>query len=83
MDGKIVSFNSKRDDSTRNIPSVLIGTIYLDLLVSIKDNALLFKPSYELEDGLDDELIDTFAKMLKQLFPNAIDLLFEGYKSGK
>lgn len=84
MDDKIIKFNSVRQKQIdEKIPVIDMGTIYLDLLISCDGKNIYFRPSFELEDGLHEELLDEFSNMLKKGFSEAIDQLFNLYKTSK
>lgn len=80
MDKKVIPFDSIRKKDPK-IPVVDIGTIYIDLLLSCDGNNIYFRPSYELEYGLSDEILERYSRMLKKNFSEAVDLLFEHYRS--
>lgn len=84
MEKKIIPFNpNHKKESKQEIPVVNLGTIYLDLLLSYDGKNIYFRPSYELEQDIDDELLDTLGDMLKKGFAEAIDQLFALYKSNQ
>lgn len=84
MDKKIIQFNPvHQKEPDEKIPVVNIGTIYLDLLISCDGKDIYFRPSYELEQDIDDELLDELGNMLKKGFSEAIDQLFTLYKSNR
>ncbi len=84
MDKKIVQFNPVRQKASKeSLTASNIGTIYIDLLISNDGIDLYFKPSFELEEGIDDELLNQLSNMLKKGFPKAVDEIFELYKSIK
>lgn len=84
MDEKVVKFNPVRQKELKEeVPVIDLGIIYLDLLISCDGKDIYFKPSYELEDSIDDELLDELGDMLKKGFSEAIDQLFALYKSNR
>ena len=82
MANNVVAFRSHTPkEEHKVVPTLLRGTIYLDLLTSYDGNELYVRPAYELEDALSEDVINRFNETLKQFFPDIVDQLFELYKS--
>ncbi len=78
----IVQFDQFRQKEPKdNTPTICLGTLFLDLLLSYDGTSIYVRPSYELKDGLPDDLLDSFNEMLEKIFPEALQMLFELYKS--
>ena len=84
MEKKIITFNpNHKKEAKQEILVVNLGTIYLDLLLSYDGKNIYFRPSYELEQDIDDELLDDLGDMLKKGFAETIDQIFALYKSNQ
>lgn len=82
MDKKIVQFDSHHQkEPDGKVPVIRRGSIYFDLLTSCDGNNVYISPCFELEDHLSDDLLESFYNALKNCFPQAIDKLFEIYRS--
>lgn len=82
--GKVIKFDPcKRKESQEEVLKVFsLGYIQIDLSLSIDGTSISFTPSCDLEDDISNEICDALNEMLKKGFPEAIDYLFELYKSG-
>lgn len=82
MDKKIVQFDSHHQKEPEGkVPVIRRGTIYFDLSTSYDGNSVYVSPCFELEDHLSDDLLEAFTTALRNCFPQAIDKLFEIYRS--
>lgn len=81
-ESKIIPFNPvQKKESKDKLPTYCIGTIFLDLMLSYDGKSLYLRPSSQIEDGIPDNLLDSFNNMLNKFFPEILNQLFDLYKS--
>lgn len=85
MSEKTIKFDpehiSKKRDIKSELQEICLGTIFLDLMLNYDGTQLMVRPSFELEDGIDDSTIEQFRELFKKYLPEIIDVLFNLYQS--